>query len=387
MASVIENKPSPSLYHASAWSVGLVGEIIAFGATLRLYSKPHHEPKAGDRNGGRLEKHTTTWEVIEIIMDLSRLLCLVAMVSLYGLFVYLHRTYPTNRDAEIETSMDESTTLLETQETAENSEDSTEHSIENSTDTTVNGGVKVTPSITTYGTINKPPKGVDEDAGWVRPEKLPSKNWWEYVSAYSLFIPYLWPAKDLRLQAAVVACFILMVLASGVNLLVPIAAGKITDALAGEDEPPYLPVTAIFIFIGLKLLQGPSGYLTSLREYLWIPISQYSYLELSVAAFEHVHGLSLDFHLGKKTGEVLSALNKGNSINTFLGQVTFQFFPMLVDLSIAIFFFFYVFDPYQALAVAAMSSVYMYTTMWMASRRSSIRRTMVNLDREAEGVK
>ena len=376
MVSVIENKPSPCIYHLTTWAVALVTEIIGFAATIALYTHAHREPRVGNRRGGRLEKHATIWEALEIVVDLSRLLCLAIMVFLYAVLVYLRRWYPRTRHAGAETPVDEATRLLEEQDP-----------VDESPGTTVNGVIKTTPNILVYGTNNASQKEVDEEAGWARPLKIPPKNWWEYVSAYSLFIPYLWPAHDGKLQLAVVACFILMALASGVNLLVPIAAGKIVDGLTGESQARYLPIGYIFIFVILKIFQGSSGVLSAIREYLWIPVSQYSYLELAVASFEHVHKLSLDFHLGKKTGEVLSALNKGSSINTFLGAVTFQFFPMVVDLIIAIVFFFVEFDTYYALAVAITSFAYMYITMRMAAWRSPIRRDMTNLDRDAEGVK
>lgn len=86
------------------------------------------------------------------------------------------------------------------------------------------------------------------------------------------------------------------------------------------------------------------GLLGAVRSTLWIPIGQYSYQALSTNAFEHVHNLSLDFHLGKKTGEVLSALSKGNAINNFLEMVTFQVVPMLVDLAVAVAVCFIAFD-------------------------------------------
>lgn len=63
--------------------------------------------------------------------------------------------------------------------------------------------------------------------------------------------------------------------------------------------------------------------LGAVRPALWVLVSQYSYRELSVASFEYVHSLSLDFHLGKKTGEVLSALGKGKF---------YQHFPWAGDL-------------------------------------------------------
>lgn len=124
-----------------------------------------------------------------------------------------------------------------------------------------------------------------------------------------------------------------------------------------------------------------------MRSALWVPISQYSYRELSVASFEHVHSLSLDFHLGKKTGEVLSAMGKGQSINTFLESLTFQVLPMMVDLGVAIGYFLIVFDAYYALVVAVVTFWYIYLTIRMAQWRADIRREMVNADREEDAVK
>ena len=94
-----------------------------------------------------------------------------------------------------------------------------------------------------------------------------------------------------------------------------------------------MPWVSLLIYVFLRFMQGNMGVVGAIRSYAWIPIGQYSYRELSTRAFEHVHSLSLDFHIGKKTGEVLSALSKGSAINSFLEQVLFQIFPVIVDLA------------------------------------------------------
>ena len=129
------------------------------------------------------------------------------------------------------------------------------------------------------------------------------------------------------------------------------------------------------------------GIIGALRSVLWIPIGQYSYRTLSTSAFEHVHSLSLDFHLGKKTGEVLSALSKGSSINNFLEMVTFQVVPMLLDLAVAVVYFLTKFDAYYALIVIIITGSYLYVTIRLASWRQDIRREMVNKSREEDAVK
>jgi ABC-type transport system involved in Fe-S cluster assembly fused permease/ATPase subunit len=148
-----------------------------------------------------------------------------------------------------------------------------------------------------------------------------------------------------------------------------------------------MPWVSISVLIGLKFLQGTSGILGAVRSVLWIPISQYSYQALTTASFEHVHSLSLDFHLGKRTGEVLSALSKGNAINNFLEQVTFQMIPMVFDLGVAIVLFGVKFDAYYALIVAIITFSYLYLTIRMARWRSEQRRQMTTLSREEDAVK
>lgn len=306
----------------------------------------------------------TEWEVTEVSIDLLRIILLSASIGFYFAFVYSrHKAMRSDADGPSET-----TGLLNA------------HNAENGN---ANGTVHYgsAPS----GGKHKHTEGAP--AGWSRPDNIPSRSWWEYLKGYSVFFPYLWPSKDRKLQIMVVICFLIVVLQRIVNVLVPYQVGSITDDLSGDNGTVTMPWKSICLYVLYRLLQGSNGLLGAARSTLWIPVGQYSYRELSVAAFEHVHGLSLDFHLGKKTGEVLSALGKGSSINTFLEQVTFQVVPMLVDLVVAIAFFLMVFDAYYALVVAVVTFWYVYLTIRMAQWRAEIRRQMVNADREEDAVK
>ena len=338
-------------------------EIMLLGASLAVYTFNHREPKADDPNGGRLRKGVTKWEAIEILLDLFRVLFLLALVFLYALFVTLRSQKLQKANRGENGNLRETTSLIN------------EHQVEVGIATNQN-----------YGTSQVLAK--EKTSGWVRPDKVPSKSWWEYLRGYSLFFPYLWPAKSLRLQIMFVICFILVMLGRAVNVLVPIQVGIITDTLSGEyGENLGVPWGQICVYILYRLLQGSNGLLGAIRATLWIPISQYSYQELSTASFEHVHGLSLDFHLSKKTGEVLSALSKGNSINTFLEQVTFQVFPMLIDLVVAIGYLLIAFNAYYALVVTIVTFAYLYLTVRLAQWRAEIRREMVNSSRQEDAVK
>jgi ABC-type transport system involved in Fe-S cluster assembly fused permease/ATPase subunit len=227
----------------------------------------------------------------------------------------------------------------------------------------------------------------EEQVGFYRPDKLPRKTWFEYCRGYTIFFPYLWPSKSKKLQMVFLLCLTLVFAQRAINVLVPLQLGIVTNYLRDDENRLVMPWMQLILLMIYKLLQGQSGVLGSIRSILWVPVSQHTYKELTTAAFEHVHKLSLDFHLKKKTGELLSALNKGASINTFLEQATFFVIPMVVDLFIAIIFFHLAFGPLYSLCVAIITFFYLYVSVQMAQTRVDQRREMVNADREEEAVK
>ncbi|RAL07520.1 putative vacuolar ABC heavy metal transporter (Hmt1) [Aspergillus homomorphus CBS 101889] len=357
LVSLLDTNPSPTFAQFVPWLLAIPIEVGILGTSLAIYTSPHREPVVGDPIGGRLRQGITSWEVTGVMFNCIRLLILATMVLTYvvSMVHFNHKREQTQANGSTET-----TGLLDA------------HGVENG-----NG----------YGATNghaQPSKPADP---WVRPTTVPSTSWWEYLSGYSLFFPYLWPSKSRRLQIVVVICFLLIILQRIVNVLVPHQVGVITNILSKKDGKLRIPWYEICLYILYRWLQGNQGLIGSLRSSLWIPVSQYSYMELSTAAFEHVHGLSLDFHLGKKTGEVLSALSKGSSINTFLEQVTFQVVPMLVDLCVAIVYFLIYFDAYYALVVTIITFCYLYVTVRLAQWRAEIRREMVNKSRQEDAIK
>ncbi|KAL2819372.1 hypothetical protein BDW59DRAFT_122172 [Aspergillus cavernicola] len=362
LVSLLDTDPSPTFAQFIPWLLAVPVELAILGLSLSTYSSPHHEPVVGDPTGGHLQKGITKWEAAGVVCNSVRLLFLFILVMLYTCSSLISQSaarkaarFDAHDPAEI-------TGLLRSG--------------------TENGHA--------YGSTNgnhgKPQDNKPTDP-WVRPTTVPSTSWWEYLSGYSLFFPYLWPSKSRRLQLIVLVCFVLIILQRVVNVLVPLQVGIITNKLSKQGDEFSVPWYDICLYILFRWLQGNQGLIGSLRSSLWIPVSQYSYMELSTAAFEHVHSLSLEFHLGKKTGEVLSALSKGSSINTFLEQVTFQVVPMLVDLCVAIVYFLVALDAYYALVVAIVTFCYLYVTIRMAQWRAEIRRQMVNSSRQEDAVK
>ncbi|KAF2669095.1 hypothetical protein BT63DRAFT_250078 [Microthyrium microscopicum] len=366
--TLIETKPSPTWVLFSTWLLTLLLEAVRLVCYLKV-NLSHH----------RLSK----WKTAEVIISLSRVLILLGLVLLYITFTHIPHRPTLPQPAPRPLTAEESVGLLNAQHNGQPRSAANGYGTVNGATRTTNGGTP--PSVDT--TSRPRPDRGDSEPGWVRPDKVPSRSWWDYIRGYSTFFPYLWPKRNPKLQLTVGACFLLVGAQRALNVMVPLQLGVITDILSGETGPVRMPWKELLFFICFRLLQGSQSLLNVLRSILWIPIQQYSYRELSVASFEHVHSLSLDFHLSKKTGEVISALGKGNSINSFLDQLTFNVIPMIIDLCVAMGYFLIAFDAYYALAITVMTFWYIYMTIRLAKRRQDARRTMVTDSREQDAIK
>lgn len=365
------------------WVIALSMEIIIFTCDALILSQPHEVIVRLGPTQYATVNAMTPWDIFDLSLSGTRVCLVAGSVIVWAIMAFMEQRAEREkgkREQEYHSEADERSPLLNRNANGYHTNGRVSPGTNGSSDAAVN-------SDSSFATV-------DDEAGFYRPEKLPHTTWLEYLRGYSIFFPYMWPAKQPKLQFVIVLCFILLVLQRWVNIMVPYQIGLVTNQLtekhkSGSEEANTLPMpwTSLGLLILYKLLQGPSGLLGSWRSMLWIPVSQHAYRALTTSAFEHVHSLSLDFHLGKRTGEVLSALNKGASVNSFLEQVTFQVFPMIIDLFVAISYFYIRFDAVYAVIVCIVTFYYLLLTIRLASQTADQRRAMSNADREEEAVK
>ncbi|KAI1424453.1 hypothetical protein F5Y12DRAFT_444389 [Xylaria sp. FL1777] len=221
----------------------------------------------------------------------------------------------------------------------------------------------------------------------VKKSRDPSKsNWFDYFAGTRVLFPYLWPSDSPLHQATVVVCVLLLIAQRVVNILTPLQLGNLVEAL-GDGGYGQIPYKEVILYVAYRGLQGQQGVIGAARSILWIPVSQSLFRRLSCAAFEHVLGLSMDFHLSKRIGEVTSALSRGSAINTFLENFLFQVFPMLFDILVASVVFFFKYDAFYTLIVLVIMWSYIFMTIYMAKYRGKQRRDMATKARDMEATK
>uniref|UniRef100_A0A6M2DCA8 ATP-binding cassette sub-family B member 6 n=1 Tax=Xenopsylla cheopis TaxID=163159 RepID=A0A6M2DCA8_XENCH len=206
------------------------------------------------------------------------------------------------------------------------------------------------------------------------------RNFWRKIKVLA---PFLWPKKDFLLQFRVIFCLLLLAAGRVINLFVPIYNKMIVDSITITKTHTALVFEWgwILIYVFFKFLQGGGtggmGLLNNLRSFLWIRIQQYTTREVELELFKHLHSLSLRWHLGRKTGEVLRVMDRGtDSINNLLNYILFSIMPTIVDILVAVVFFILAFNAWFGLIVFVTMILYIVVTISVTEWRTKFQRRM-----------
>uniref|UniRef100_A0AAQ5Z204 ATP-binding cassette sub-family B member 6 n=1 Tax=Amphiprion ocellaris TaxID=80972 RepID=A0AAQ5Z204_AMPOC len=147
--------------------------------------------------------------------------------------------------------------------------------------------------------------------------------------------------------------------------------------------------TTVCIYVLLKFMQGggagASGFVSNMRSFFWIRVQQYTNRVVQVRLFSHLHSLSLRWHLGRKTGDVLRSIDRGtSSINSLLSYIVFSIFPTIADIVISIIYFITYFNAWFGLIVFICMALYLTLTIIITEWRTKYRRDMNLQDNNAK---
>jgi ATP-binding cassette subfamily B protein len=204
--------------------------------------------------------------------------------------------------------------------------------------------------------------------------------------------PYIWPSDRADLKLRVVLATVLLLAAKLTTVAVPFMFKWAVDALTGEAKPPTgAPSWALWMFAAPVLLTVAYGgtrvvmaLLTQVRDGLFAKVAMHAVRRLAYRTFEHMHLLSLRFHLERKTGGLTRVLERGrNGIETIVRMVILQLVPTVVELALIVGVLLWMFDWRYVLIILATVVLYMAFTYYATEWRIGIRRRMNDSDTEA----
>ncbi len=194
-------------------------------------------------------------------------------------------------------------------------------------------------------------------------------------------LPFLWEFRGRALFA--LGCLVLSKVA---NVGVPVVLKHIVEHFEhAKDDPAVLaavlPVSLLVAYGALKL---SASLFNELRDVVFAKVRYRAMRRLSTRVLEHLHRLSLRFHLDRKTGAVSRDLERGTrSVSQILNYMAFSVLPILVEFTLVAFILLRDYAPAFALAMFGSVVVYVLVTFAITEWRMDFRHFMNRLDSQA----
>lgn len=202
-------------------------------------------------------------------------------------------------------------------------------------------------------------------------------GWFGYVKGFSVFLPYIWPARSLRLKLNLFVIVLCLLLDRLLTPLAPIQLGRLVNSLSSDHPQQAFIDIAIYILITVLMAN-----ISRLQSWLWLPVEANTAARLEKASYNHIMELSCDFHDSKKTGSLFQAMQQGQSIVSLIDEIGFTLLPQLADFFIALGTFYYLFGSYMTLIGVTTGTIYILLTSWSTAKTGVHRRRLMKTYRD-----
>ncbi|VAX01903.1 Efflux ABC transporter, permease/ATP-binding protein mlr7818 [hydrothermal vent metagenome] len=201
------------------------------------------------------------------------------------------------------------------------------------------------------------------------------RNDWANIRA---LLPYLWEYRGRVLLA--LGC---LVLAKVAGVGVPLALKGLVDQLDVSTDQ-VLVAFPLGLLLAYGLAKLGSSLFGELRDVLFTRVRYRAMRRLTLRTLEHLHRLSLRFHLERKTGAISRDLARGAaSLSTILNYMAFSILPVAVEFILVGGILLSQYDAVFALVIFASVTVYIAFTFAMINWRLEYRLAMNRFESEA----
>ena len=212
------------------------------------------------------------------------------------------------------------------------------------------------------------------------PSSPPTTSDQPLIPTLRRFLPYLWPAGEPRLRARIVLAMTFVLVSKLVQVFGAAYTLKFAvDRMASGDRG--LGTLVILLVIAYAASRFSTTLFDNLRNAAFERVGQDAARRLAADVFRHLHGLSLRFHLERRTGAVTKVVERGTkSIDTMLYFLLFNIAPTILELALVLGIFWRSFGIGLAAATVAMVGIYIWFTRKVTDWRNALRTRMNDLD-------
>jgi ATP-binding cassette subfamily B protein len=196
-------------------------------------------------------------------------------------------------------------------------------------------------------------------------------------------LPYLWPEGERELRLRVAAAVLFLAAAKGISVAVPALYKFVVDSLATDEfgKIVTVPVMLVVAYGVARMLAQAFG---ELRDAVFARVAQRAIRSAGLRTFEHLHALSLRFHLDRRTGAVSRAIERGTKgIDFLLSFMLFNILPTLLEILLVCAILWSLFSVWYAVVTFVCIAGYTAFTITVTEWRTKFRRQMNETDSEA----
>ncbi len=193
-------------------------------------------------------------------------------------------------------------------------------------------------------------------------------------------LPYLWHYKW-----RVVAALAFMVAAKLANVGVPVLLKHLIDAMTPNPaQPQTLLVVPVALLVVYGVLRLSVSAFTELRELVFAKATQGAARQIALQTFQHLHSLSLRFHLERQTGGMTRDIERGvRGIESLISYSLYSIVPTLIEVVLVLCILGWTFDVWFALITLAALAIYIFFTVSVTEWRTQFRRQANEFDSAA----
>ena len=200
--------------------------------------------------------------------------------------------------------------------------------------------------------------------------------------------PYLWPEGRTDIKIRVVLALVALVIGKVATVAIPALFGATVDSMAPEEGAQSTAYLLIGSSVGLVVAYGvmrvASVGFNQLRDAVFARVGQRALRMLALETFQHIHALSLRFHITRKTGGLSRIIERGvKGVEFLLRFLLFSMGPLALELAMVCGIFAFAFGPSYLLAVVVTIALYVWFTFAVTEWRVKIRKKMNEEDTNA----
>ncbi|WP_291913659.1 ABC transporter ATP-binding protein/permease [Limnohabitans sp.] len=207
--------------------------------------------------------------------------------------------------------------------------------------------------------------------------QAPPGNDWKTLSR---LLPYL-----LQYKWRVVIALSLMVCAKLANVSVPLLLKELVDAMSLKPgDPQAVLVVPVALLVGYGALRLMTSAFTELRELVFAKATQGASRSIALQTFEHLHALSLRFHLARQTGGMTRDIERGvRGIESLISYSLYSVIPTLIEVGLVLTILAVKFDAWFAGITLLALALYIFFTVRVTEWRTQFRKQANEFDSAA----